>query len=97
MHIIAALLLAVLVGPERPIAPPSFGPGYGTQYPYELVTDGTDFVNIWSGYDGIYAAVVQEDGTPRTAAPRPLFRGFNVRAAWAGDAYVLVWQDGPGV
>ena len=97
MHIIAALLLAVLMGPERPIAPPSFGPGYGTQYPYELVTDGTDFVNIWSGYDGIYAAVVQEDGTPRTAAPRPLFRGFNVRAAWAGDAYVLVWQDGPGV
>lgn len=97
MSIIAALLLAVLVGPERPVAPPSFGPAYGTQYPHELVTDGTDFLNVWSGIDGVYAAIVQEDGTPRTAAPRALFRGYNVQAAWAGDAYVLVWQEGAKV
>jgi hypothetical protein len=94
MNLAAVLLLATLVGPERPVAAPSYGPAYGTQYPHTLVSDGTDFLAIWTGTDGVYAAAVDESGAARPKPPHALFEGGSVRAAWAGDAYVLVWSDG---
>lgn len=94
MHIAAAVLLAAaaLVGPERRIAPPSYGPAYGTQYPQALVSDGRDFLLVWVGVGGVHATVIDESGSPR-ATTGPLFRGNYVHAAWAGDAYVLAWYD----
>ena len=46
MPLAAALLLATLIGPERPASPPMYGPAFGTQYPYELVSDGTNFLSV---------------------------------------------------
>ncbi len=94
MNLITAVLLATLLGPERPIAPPAFGPAYGTQYPHELATDGTDFLAVWTGIDGVYAAALDEQGVARPTPPHPLFAGYNVRVSWEGDAYVLAWSDG---
>jgi hypothetical protein len=94
MNIFAAVLLAAtaLVGPERRIAPPSYGPAYGSQYPQALVSDGRDFLLLWAGVGGVHATIVDESGSPRPSRG-PLFRAHVAYAAWAGDAYVLAWFD----
>ncbi len=94
MILAPVLLLATLVGPEHAITPPSYGPAFGTQYPHALVSDGTDFLAIWSGIDGVHAAVIDENGGAHPPAPRALFTGTLVQAAWAGDAYAVAWLDG---
>lgn len=93
MNLAAVLLFATLLGQERPVAPPAYGPAFGTQQPNALVSDGKDFLAVWTGIDGIYAAAVDENGAARPTPPHVLFQGYVPRAAWAGDAYVLVWQD----
>ncbi|HEX6097062.1 MAG TPA: hypothetical protein VF432_12110 [Thermoanaerobaculia bacterium] len=92
MNITAALLLAaMLVGPERPAAAPAYGPAYGTQYPHTLLTDGTDFLALWTGMDGVHAAAVDERGAVRPTPSRALFQGQYVQGTWTGDAYLLAW------
>jgi hypothetical protein len=94
MNFTAALLLAaMLVGPERPAAAPAYGPAYGTQYPHTLLTNGTDFVAIWTGMDGVHAAAVDERGAVSPTPSRALFQGQYVQGTWAGDAYLLAWYS----
>ena len=95
-----AIAHATLVaGPERQIAPPAYGPAFGTQYPQALATDGTDVLSIWidqqPGREGLYAAVVTAQGVTRPLPPRPIVRGYVyfANAVWVGDAYLLVWYD----
>jgi hypothetical protein len=93
MKITAAVLLAAtLVGPERRIAPPAYGPAYGTQFLQALASDGENFLVVWNGIGGVHTTVVDESGSPK-ASSRALFLGNFVHAAWAGDAYVLAWYD----
>jgi hypothetical protein len=94
MYIAAAILLAAtLLGPERPVASPTYGAAFGTQHPHALVSDGQDFLAVWNAADHVYAAAVDERGATRPTPPRPLFKGRYAQAAWAGDAYVLAWHD----
>lgn len=93
MGLPALLLLATLLGRERPLALPAYGPAFGTQYPHALASNGTEFLAVWSGIDGVYAAVVDEHGATRPTPPHALFSANYVQAVWSGDAYVLFWYD----
>lgn len=89
----------LMPGPERPIAPPAYGPAFGTQYPQALATDGTDFLAVWldqqPGREGLYAAVLTKEGVTRPLPPRPIVRGYVnfAHAIWVGDAYLVLWYD----
>ena len=95
MSVLAAVLLsATLLGSERSVTPPAFGPAFGTQQPHALVSDGKDFLAVWTGVDGLYATAVDERGNARPTPPRVLAReAVGAQAAWNGDAYVLAWFD----
>lgn len=91
---------ALIAGPERLVSRAAYGPAYGSQQLNALATDGEDFLTIWTDYtpgrEGIYAALLGNDGTTRPFPPRPLIRGENaytLRAVWTGASYLLIWTN----
>jgi hypothetical protein len=101
-----ALLLAVHLhaaisaGPERPVAPPVFGPGYGTHYPMDLASGGEDFLALWleqtPGRRGLYAVIVDERGNARPFPATRIAHGDQIAAAqavWTGNAYLVTYVD----
>jgi hypothetical protein len=90
-----SLYAGIVPGAERPVAPPAVTASFEPNRVEMLVTDGNDFLTIWSestpGREGLYATVIREDGMRRPDLPAPVVRGkvFFARAVWAGDAYLV--------
>lgn len=87
---------AAVPGEEKPVAPPAVTASYAPNRVEALLTDGTDFMTLWSeatpGRDGLYATVVRDSGVTAPPAAVPLVRGqvFTTRAVWTGDAYLVM-------
>jgi hypothetical protein len=94
------LQAAISAGPERPVAPPVFGPGYGTHYPQDLASDGEDFLALWleqtPGRGGLYAVIVDERGDVKPMPATRIASGDQAGAAnavWTGDSYLVTYVD----
>jgi len=103
---LSLLFLATTAAAATPLAPVALTNAPYQQTPFDVASNGTDFVAIWSdqrsGLDlvpgdrppALYDSRLNADGTAATPAGRRLApRGYFAKLARNGAGYLVAWSD----
>jgi hypothetical protein len=89
---------------ERAVTVPTYGPAPGSQSFPAVATNGNAYLVVWqdAGRAAMYAARISADGVAIDPTGLYIGRafpsgGFGPFVFWAGDAYVVFWNEAGGL
>jgi len=88
-------LAAILLGPEHPAAPPTYGIPAGNLQGAAVASDGNDYLVLWPDFDRGFVSAARVSSSGELLS-RPSFlvtkeAGGSINLFWLGDHYVAFW------
>src|SRR6185369_14597199 len=88
-------LAAILLGPEHPAAPPTYGIPAGNLQGAAVASDGNDYLVLWPDFDRGFVSAARVSSSGELLS-RPSFlvtkeAGGSMNLFWLGDHYVAFW------